>query len=199
MFNAKKLLTITSLVALSLGSASFANAQSRGERVEMGNPNIQAYKKTTEFKTVTTAVPSELLIYDLNGNGILEAEEVGEKLFYQFDRDGNQVLDNIEFNRALDLKFAPVEKTRVVTVAIDYNNNSIVDSQEVTQEVVMQRTGLDRFSTRSDGGVTPREFIGKTVLELDLNRSGVVELHEWKRAYMERQAPLAADNIIYNQ
>ena len=184
-------------MALSFGAVTVA--QARPEAVEMGNPNIQAYKKSTEVKTVTTPLPSDLLIYDTNGNGILEADEVGERLFFQFDRDGNQVLDNLEFNRSLNLTFAPVEKTRTVTVAIDYNNNSIIDSQDVSREIVMQRTGLERFSRNGEAGITPREFIGKSFLQLDIDKSGTIDIDEWKRAYMERQAPLSAENMIYNQ
>lgn len=37
--------------------------------------------------------------FDLNGDGILSMSEVGERLFYAFDMDGNEVIDNIEMNK----------------------------------------------------------------------------------------------------
>ena len=197
MLNRKTIMALT-VMTLSCGTASMSLAADRGVAQEMGNENIQAYSKTTEVKTMEMPLPSDLLIYDINGNGILEAEEVGERLFHQFDRDGNGVLDNIEFNRPLNLTFAPVERTRIVS--IDFNNDGIVEAQKAESEVVMKRTGLDRFATRAGhDGVTPRDFIGHSVLELDLDKSGVVELSEWKRAYLDDRAPLSANNKIYNR
>ena len=127
---------------------------------------------------------------------MLEPEEVGEKLFYQYDLDGNETLDNIEFNKELMVNFAPVEETRVFFV--DYNNDGVLESEEVKQDVVMARTGLDRFDTDGDDGVTAREFIGQSFLQLDTDDSGMIEMREWKRVYMEKMAPQAANNEIYN-
>jgi hypothetical protein len=58
-------------------------------------------------------------------------------------------------------------------------------------------TGLERFD--NDGnGLSPREFTGKSVLQLDLDKSGLIEMREWRKAYMDMDAPLNANNAIYN-
>src|SRR5690606_33257010 len=48
--------------------------------------------------------------FDLNGDNILSMSEVGQKLFYVFDTDGNEVLDNIEFNNKKIMTIIPMEK-----------------------------------------------------------------------------------------
>lgn len=197
MFDLKGILTLTSVMALSFGAAT-ATAHAEVDRARADDRNdgiIQAYSKTIETSEVETPLPGDLMVFDRNGNGILEADEVGETLFYKFDLDGNGLIDNIEYGKKLDLSFAPVEKTR--TVSIDYNNDGVIESEEVENEVVMKKTGLDRFSKDGDG-VSPRDFIGMPFRKLDLNKSGLIEKDEWTRAYMEQKAPLAADNAIYN-
>jgi hypothetical protein len=181
--------------ALVLALASSVSAQASDPS---NNPEIKAYAKQTETKTVEQALPSDLLVYDLNNDGVLQADEVGEKLFYQYDTDGNEVLDNIEFRRPLNLSFAPVETTKTVTVTVDYGDGTVTDMAEVDKDVVMRETGLDRFNKDGDEGVSPREFIGKSFLNLDLNDSGVIEMNEWTNAYDMNRAPLAANNTIYN-
>ena len=213
-----RFLTLTSALVLSLGAAANAQtmntttaqvttqttqAQSAQVQVATDTPEqdmrdrqVQSYSKTTEVKTVQSVPATSLFMYDLNGNGTLEPYEVGTKLFYQFDRDGNQSLDNIEFKRKLSVQFEPIESIRILTV--DYNNDGVLEAEEVETEVIMRKTGLERFSRDGSKGISPREFIGKSLLQLDTNKSGLVELDEWRKAYTDTMAPKNADNTIYN-
>jgi len=44
-------------------------------------------------------------------------------------------------------------------------------------------SGLARFS-KSPGGLSPEDFAGKSFLEMDVNKDGVIDLKEWKGAYI---------------
>ena len=196
MLNTKHILTLSSAMVLTLSMFSPADAAENVSELDLRDRQVKAYSKTTEQRVVETVPATSLFNYDMNGNGTLEPNEVGTKLFYQFDRDGNQSLDNIEFRRKLSVKFEPIEKTKILTV--DYNNDGILEAEKVETEIVMKRTGLDRFGNDRADGISPREFIGKSLLQLDVDGSGLVELREWRNAYIEQMAPKAANNRIYN-
>jgi hypothetical protein len=163
---------------------------------KMDASNDAMVKAKSTSKTITTApAPTSIMMYDLNGDGMLSRVEIGNKLFYQFDTDGNESLDNIEWNKNMTITMAPVEKITVTKMDVDGDG---VDEQEtVDVEVMMKATGLERFD--NDGnGLSPREFTGKSVLQLDLDKSGLIEMREWRKAYMDMDAPLNANNAIYN-
>ena len=57
---------------------------------------------------------------------------------------------------------------------------------------------LNRFDKDSDG-LSAEEFIGHSALELDTDKSGVVEYPEWKEAYAKSVSPLSAKQWRYQQ
>jgi len=192
----KKLsLTTAAVLAVTVSSAAMAQV-AMDAKVKADASNDASVTATSVSKvTTTTAAPTSVMMYDLNGDGMLSRAEIGSKLFYRFDTDGNESLDNIEWNKPIVVNVAPMEKITVTKMDIDGDG---VDEQEaIDVEVFMERTGLERFDNDGDG-LSPHDFTGKSVLELDLDKSGLIEMDEWKKAYMDMDAPLAANNEIYN-
>lgn len=139
-------------------------------------------EKTTQEKPIVlpgTQVVN-FMAYDANHDGILSMGEVGEMLFGLYDADGNQVIDNKEFERRAVLTVTPVEKTTVIKY--DYNNDGIADQANYTYESFLRDTQLSRFDQNKDG-LSPHEFTGREFIVADVNNDKVVDLQEWKGSY----------------
>lgn len=119
--------------------------------------------------------------FDINRDGILSADEVGEMLFKLYDTDGNQVIDNHEYERKAVLTVTPVEKMTVTKY--DFNNDGIADQANYTYQTFLKDTQLARFDGNRDG-LTPHEFTGMEFLVIDANNDKAVELKEWKGSYI---------------
>lgn len=180
----KNILTLTSVLALTVAGTAMAETVVETTIVD----NQPPVTEDTEL--------IDLRLYDLNNDGVLTMTEVGEKLYYQFDTDGNEEIDNIEFNQPTVMTFAPMEKTTVTS--IDYNNDGVVDAESVTYETIMQETGLIRFDNDGDG-LTPREFIGTGYEVLDVNQDKMISLKEWTDVYVASRSPENADQERYNK
>lgn len=155
---------------------------------------------TTQTVVTQTEIPNtnkmNFSSLDLNDDGILSRSEVARKLFYIFDTDGNEVIDNIEISKPRVLTFIPLEKTELTM--IDFDDDGKVDAASSTNEQFMKASMLQRFDEDKDG-LSAEEFIGKTFLELDTDRSKVIEAKEWRDAYIARIAPLVAEQYRYNK
>ncbi len=133
---------------------------------------------------------------DINGDGILSRKEVGHRLCYGFDVDGNGVIDNIEFERNAIITMIPLKKTELTM--IDLDDDGKPDVTNVTTEKFLDHSMLARFD--KDGkGVSPRNFIEKAFNQVDTDKSGVVEFKEWKEVYDKSRSPLNAKQWRYNQ
>jgi Ca2+-binding EF-hand superfamily protein len=133
------------------------------------------------YKPIPEATVVDFRVFDGNRDNILSMEEVGEKLFYTFDKDGNQLVDNIEFTRPMVLTFAPME--RITMQYVDFNNDGMADKTTQTQEQFMQQTGLSRFN-RDGTGLAADEFIGVPFKGVDRDKSGQIDVREWKEVYI---------------
>ena len=183
------------MMAALIGTVSFSSMAIAQQPPMDPSDDTSVTAKSVTQVTKTAPAPTSIMMYDLNGDGMLSAAEIGNKLFYQFDRDGNESIDNIEWNKPLKVDFAPVEKVTVTKIDIDGDG---VDEQEaVNVDVFLESTGLERFDTDGNG-ISPREFTGKSVLEMDTDKSGLIEMKEWQKAYVQMRAPKAANNEIYN-
>lgn len=120
--------------------------------------------------------------FDLNQDGILSTFEIGEMLFKLFDADGNEVIDNVEYEHRNIMTIVPMETE--TTVSYDFDNDGQVDRIERSYERVLEETKLSRFDNSGEG-ISPRDFAGKSFLEMDVNRSKMIELNEWRGAYIE--------------
>lgn len=154
---------------------------------------------TTQTTVVQSDIPGVEKInfsqLDLNNDGILSRAEVARKLFYLFDGDGNEVIDNIEIKKNRVLTFIPLEKTQLTM--IDFNDDGLVDKTHVSNEEFMKFSMLSRFDKDMDG-LNAQDFIGKSFLELDTDNSKAVEAREWRDAYIKSVAPLVAKQYRYN-
>lgn len=132
---------------------------------------------------------------DRNHDGILSRSEVGAELFYLFDRDGNEIIDNVEFDRVGVYTLTPLQKETVFK--IDFDEDGMADVTEYNVENFLDRTRLSRFDT-DNNGLSPREFIRSSFLKLDDNDSKAIELDEWEKAYTASILPKAAEQDRYN-
>jgi hypothetical protein len=119
--------------------------------------------------------------FDLNGDGILSLTEVGELLFNLFDLDGNDVIDNVEYEKRSVLTVAPVEEE--TTIVYDFDNDGLPDKIQRTFDTFLKETQLARFDRNKDG-LSPHEFTGKSFLNMDVDKSKAIELAEWRGAYI---------------
>lgn len=133
--------------------------------------------------------------FDLNNDGMYSKSEVGEKLFYVFDLDGNEVIDNIEWDKRSMHTIIPMEKQTYKFV--DYNNDGYTDLSTYTYETFYNESGLIRFDKNQDG-LSAAEFIGTGFLELDDSGNKMIELEEWKEGYTAMTKPANAEQERYN-
>lgn len=163
----------------------------------------RAETTTTVITTKTTTSPQpmpntdmvEFETFDTNKDGILSMAEVGEELFYLFDRDGNQVIDNIEFDQNSVLTITPMKK-ETVTMVDKYGDGNI-EHTTYTYETFLRQSQLARFADDYDG-LSPREFINDSFLALDDNDDKAITLDEWKEAYTAMTIPKNAEQERYN-
>lgn len=133
---------------------------------------------------------------DLDKDGILTRDEVGEKLFRVFDRDGNLGIDNIEMEAPSLIVFSPMEKKR--TVVIDYFAEDKPKKKIVTTEEFIQESGLGRFDKDADG-LSPSDFLQMSFNEVNVKDDIIIDLYEWKRAYVNSlRRPIHMENYNYN-
>ena len=174
-----------------LASAAFA--------VLWSIPPVSAETVTTKTvvhpKTIPDTDKVNFSAFDLNHDNILSMDEVGETLFYVFDTDGNETIDNIEFDHRQVITVIPMEKDTYTFV--DWDNDGNVDKSSYTYDTFFQRSGLMRFD-KNVNGLSASEFIDHGFLELDEDDSTVIELDEWKLAYEESMRPENAKQERYN-
>lgn len=152
-------------------------------------------KSVVNQKPIDGHVQVDFNSLDLNKNGILSMAEVGERLFYIFDADGNEVIDNIEFGQNRVITIAPMEKHTLKMV--DFESDGNVELSTYTYETFSRTSGLTRFDEDRDG-LSAAEFIDTSLLKLDTDDSKTIELDEWKKHYIASRAPKAADQDGYN-
>lgn len=121
--------------------------------------------------------------YDLDHDGQLTRAEAGEMLFRLYDTDGNQVIDDVEYQRPAVLTMSPMKKK--TRTAVDENGDGIADKEDVTEEDIRVSTMLSQYDTDANG-LSPQEFTGKAFNRIDVNRTNVVEKKEWQGVYDER-------------
>lgn len=157
--------------------------------VTAGTSSATTYEKTVTTTPVTRAntVNIDFMEFDLNGDGVLSKNEVGSRLFYIFDTDNNEVIDNREIEAARVYTVTPVEQQTVFKV--DFDDDGIADMAEVTYDSFLEQSALARFSSADQ--LSAREFIDHSFLELDQNDSKVIERREWVAAYNDLVDPVA--------
>jgi hypothetical protein len=118
---------------------------------------------------------------DINRDGILSVGEVGRRLFKLFDGDGNEVLDNAEWERKSVLTVMP--QARDTVIAYDFDGDGLADQVQRTYDVFLRDSMLSRFDQNGDG-LSPHEFTGRDFLAADVNHDKAVDLQEWQGTYI---------------
>lgn len=175
------------VMALLLASPALAETPNTG--VTITEKTIVQQKHMPEYTEVS------FMDFDLNGDGTLSRDEVGEKLFELFDRDGNEVIDNIEMKIVGVMSFIPMEKETIEI--IDYHTPGMEDKIKVTQQEFLETSSLTKFDKEEDG-LTPLDFLGKRFIQVDVTDDKVIDLKEWKRAYADLVKPLHEEQFYYN-
>jgi hypothetical protein len=119
--------------------------------------------------------------FDMNRDGILSINEIGEMLFKLYDTDGNMVVDNIEFERRSVVTVLPMEKNTVIEY--DFDGDGLADKTKYTYETFMKDTLLTRFDSNMNG-LSPHEFTDLPFLKADVNNDKVVDFKEWQGSYI---------------
>lgn len=133
--------------------------------------------------------------FDVNNDGLYAKSEVGSKLFDVFDNDGNDLIDNIEWDERSVYTITPMEKQTFQFV--DYNDDGSTDLSSYTYETFYQESGLIRFD-KNKNGLSPAEFIGESFQSLDDNDDNMIDLEEWQEAYTVSTRPATAEPERYN-
>jgi hypothetical protein len=176
-----KLLTTTAAVLLL--STSLAHADTVHTKTYVQAQNVEGVNQIN-FST-----------FDINNDGLYAKSEVGEKLFYVFDRDGNEVIDNLEWDNRSMYTITPMEKETFKFV--DYNDDGHTDLSSYTYKTFYRESGLIRFDENKNG-LSAAEFIETGFQELDDNDNNIIEIDEWKEAYTAMTKPKNAEQERYN-
>lgn len=178
----RKFLSIATFSAFMLGAAAPALSD-------------EIITKITDIYTTQKAMPDTITVdfsaFDLNQDGELSRDEVGEKLFRIFDTDGNGVIDNIEFERPLVMTVIPMERKTVIST--DFGADGEPGRVETSTEDFYKRSMLAKFD-KDGSGLSARLFLERTFWSLDDNRDRVIDLREWKTAYNAAIRPSANHN-----
>jgi hypothetical protein len=90
-------------------------------------------------------------------------------------------IDPTEYENKTIITVAPMEQT--VSITYDYDNDGVPDKTQYTYETFTQNTQLARFDANKDG-LSPHEFVNMTMADVDSDRSGGIDVTEWRNAYI---------------
>ncbi len=166
-----QLLTL-SVAALALGA--FIGTPAMAETVV-----TKTYIQTKENADVNTI---NFTAFDINNDGSYSMAEVGEKLFYIFDTDGNEVIDNIEWSNVNFYTITPMEVESFKFV--DLNNDGRTDIATHDYNTFYKTSGLAKFD-KDDDGLSAAEFIDTGYEKLDTDEDKMITLKEWQRVYLD--------------
>lgn len=176
-----KILTTTALALCFAASGAMADTV-----------HTMTYTQPVDVKNVNQIRFSD---FDMNNDGFYSKAEVGEKLFYVFDRDGNHVIDNQEWDQRSMYTIMPMEKQTFKYIDLDGDGETDMSSYRL--ETFYEESGLIRFDKNKDG-LSASEFIASGYLELDDNDNNLIEIDEWKEAYTVMLTHENAENERYN-
>lgn len=180
----KTLLASVAVVALTIAAPLSVNATTVQTETVVKTQNIEGTRQINFAK------------FDLNGDNSLTMQEVGENLFYLFDQDGNELIDNIEWNNRNVYTITPMEQETFTYV--DYNSDGVSEETTYTYDTFYTETGLARFDNDKNG-LSAKEFIGEEFKVLDDNMSGTIDLEEWKEAYIASLSPETSETERYQE
>jgi hypothetical protein len=149
---------------------------------EPGMVRTETHMKTEEHSvTISGAHVINFMDFDLNKDGVLSRNEIGKMLFKLYDTDGNEIIDNKEYERRSIITVLPMQKDTMVSY--DFDGDGKPDVTKYTYETFAQDTLLSRYDTNKDG-LSPHEFTGLDFLAADVNHDHAIDLKEWQGSYI---------------
>lgn len=181
----KKACAVIAALAMTVSFGAASMAEQPAEQAAAAEQKVVKQRVETTTTTRQILPPTgtrlvNLMDYDANNDGVLSTREVGEMLFKLFDSDGNMLIDNQEFEKRNVMSLVPMEKETVVQY--DFDNDGLADKVERAHETFMKKTQLSRFDMVGEG-ISPHDFMGKSFMLVDIDRSRFVEINEWRGAY----------------
>ncbi len=157
--------------------------------------NIVITKTKTQSVDIENVKEIPFSEFDVNGDGSYSRKEVGERLFSAFDRDGNQVIDNNEWDMKSVYTVIPMKSETYKFV--DKDGDGYIENSSYTYQTFFEESGLIRFDKNRDG-LSPKEFISKSFQSLDDDDNNMILLDEWEEAYEISVRPKSAEPERYN-
>lgn len=142
---------------------------------------------------------------DLDKDGRIQRAEMAKYMFYYFDRDGNESLTSGEMHADREFGVRPYEAAAVSF--IDLDNDGADDGVVYDTRSFLMAVMADEYEPEDDdeGTIEASDFIDRSLLEADTDKSKAVELDEWLKAYDKHaavranRAPKAADQDGYSR
>ena len=161
--------------------------------------NANAETTTTQVVVTNKDLPNvnqiDFSSFDTNADGAYSMAEVGERLFKCFDQDGNQSIDNIEWDKKSVMTISPMEKRTFKFY--DSDDDGVAEAQSYDYETFYSASGLIKFDESQDG-LSAADFIGDVYQSLDKDNNNMIDLEEWKSAYLTSRAK-HNDPVNYNR
>jgi hypothetical protein len=161
---------------------------------------VAAQSIVTDTYTIQKEIPNTQTVnfaeFDIDNDGQLSRKEIGAKLFYIFDTDGNHVIDNKEYLKPMVLTIIPMQKEKIVTY--DFNDDGIADKTQYKHKEFFEQSMLAKFD-KDGNGLSASDFIERNFWSLDDNRDKVIDIKEWQAAYIKATSPSAANPNRYNR
>lgn len=133
--------------------------------------------------------------FDVNQDGQFSMKEVGERLFESFDRDGNQLIDNLEWDHKAVMTIIPMEEETFQYS--DGNSDGVPETATYEYDQFFEMSGLAKFD-KNLNGLSAQEFIGTPFQKLDDDDNNLINMEEWKEVYLESVIPASAEQERYN-
>jgi hypothetical protein len=189
LYKTKHLLASTALmVCMMQATPSFSETITHETTKETVTTTTRPETTKTEmtWETVEHSLPAtgariiNFMDFDLNKDSILSINEIGKMLFKLYDTDGNEIIDNVEFERRAVVTVMPMHKDTVIYY--DFDGDGRADVEKHTYETFLKDTLLTRFDKNMDG-LSPHEFTGLYFISADVNHDKAIDLKEWQGSY----------------
>ena len=153
--------------------------------------------------TATTIAPQDVpgvtevdfSTFDTNHDGVYSMEEVGDRLFESFDKDGNGSIDNNEWDEKTVMTIAPMKMETFQYV--DKDDDGMAEESTYTYQTFYEASGLIKFD-HNQNGLSAEEFIGVGFQKLDDDDNNLINKEEWREAYIAMVKPESAEQERYN-